>query len=351
MAIQLDEINTATTKYIMPGIVDNFFKSDPLLAYLKKNRWKVWEGGPQIQENYLFKPMIGGAYKLGATFDISKRQTKSGLLFDPRFYEVGVTEYKEDVLLRAAGPTAAFSIVEADLADAALTMSAMLANDLYRHGQAIGAVDRTASLNGLEEALADGINNTFSGVNFTSYGGQTRADVAPALNSPTGLITASVPGAAITYRVLEHSYQSCVVGDEAPKIGITTNRAMGFINENFAPQYKIDTTEPEIGYTGIKFKTATIMQGQYVPGQDGVNDPIIGNSLNSTETFWWLNPGGEDDKRLMTLYFASAAELQFGWTGFKVAQDNTVLAGQILFGGNFTVRAPRLMRGLFGITN
>lgn len=48
----LDEINTLTTKRIMPGLVDAFFKNSPVLAFLKKNRYKVWTGGPQIQENF-----------------------------------------------------------------------------------------------------------------------------------------------------------------------------------------------------------------------------------------------------------------------------------------------------------
>ena len=53
MAILLDELNTATHKKIVPGIADLFFRNDPLLAYLKRNRYKVWTGGPLIQENYL----------------------------------------------------------------------------------------------------------------------------------------------------------------------------------------------------------------------------------------------------------------------------------------------------------
>lgn len=351
MAIPLDEINTLTTKKIMPGLVDNFFKNSPLLAFLKRNRYKVWAGGPTIQENYLYKAMKGGAYRKGAQFDISKRQTKSGLLFDPRYYEVNCTEYSEDVEILVRGPQAVMSMVQADLGNCALTMSAILAIAIYQNGQNLPATgDRTAELNGIDEALSDGVNATYSGNVYTTYGQQDRASVAPALNSPTGLVAANVSG-QITYRVLEHTYQSCVIGDEHPVIGVTTNRCMGYINENFQPQQRIDTKEPTIGYTGLKFKDATIIQDQYCPGADGVNDPDIGNYYNSTETFWWLNPGGEGEDAFLNLYFAQSPKYQFGFTGFKVAQDSTTVAGQILFGGNFTSRANRLMRGLFGITS
>jgi len=370
-APNLDEINTLTVKKIMPGLVDNFFKNDPLLAFLKRNRYKVWTGGPQIQENFIFKPMKGGSYKKGAQFDITKLQTKAGLLFDPRFYEVNVTEYTEDVEVIIRGPEAVLNLVQADLANAALTMSALLACALYRHGQTTGSEDRSGELNGMEEALGDGVNNTYSGQVFPSYGQQSRSDVFPALTTPgvqTGaLIPANIGStsttAGISFRVLEHSYQSCVIGDEHPVIGVTSNRCMGFINENFQPQQRIDQIEPTIGFPGLKFKQATIVESQYAPGQDiTASDATnlgafqLGTTLSLStatkgETFWWLNPGKEGDDAYINLYFSASPKYQFGFTGFKVAQDSTVVAGQVLFGGNVTWRTMRLMRGLFGIQN
>lgn len=50
--IQLDAVNTVATKRIMPGVVDNFFKAGPLMAYLKARFNQKWTG-PLIQENYL----------------------------------------------------------------------------------------------------------------------------------------------------------------------------------------------------------------------------------------------------------------------------------------------------------
>jgi len=349
-APQLDEVNTGVSKHIMPGLVDNFFKNGPVMAYAKRNRMKPWPGGPQIQENFLYKPMKGGAYTKGAQFDITKLQTKTGLLFDPRFYEVNVTEYTEDVEVIIRGPESVYSLVQVDLSNAALTLSAILEIAIYKHGQAIAGDDRSTEMNGFSEALSDGVNANYDGNTYASYGGQTRADVSPALNSPSGLIAANVNG-GITYHVLEHSYMSCVIGEEHPKLGVTTNRCMGFINENFQPQQRIDTMEPNIGWPGLKFKNSTILVSQYAPGIDGVNDPDLGDySLAGGETFHWLNPGGEGEDAFFRLHTSTSPKYAFGFTGFKVAQDSTVVAGQILWSGNFTVRAPRLMRILHGIT-
>ena len=112
---------------------------------------------------------------------------------------------------------------------------------------------------------------------------------------------------------------------------------------------RIDTVDPQIGYNGLKFKQATIIQDQYAPGAYGVNDADLGSYYASAgETFWWLNPGPEGEDAYINLYFAGSPKYQFGFSGFKVAQDSSQVAGQIFFGGTSTVRAPRLMRCLYG---
>lgn len=349
MAINLDPINTAAAKNIMPGLVDNFFKNDPLLQMLKAQRLFDMLGGPQFQENFLYAPMNGGFYGKGQDFDISSKQVYTGLTFTPRYAEVNVSEYLEDIEVEANSPNKVLDMVQTHLGDAALTMSAILAVALYKEGQSAG---RLRAINGLSEALSDGTNASYDGSTYTSYGTQTRADVAPALNSPVGAQAANVNG-QITYSVLERSYQSCVLGGEFPKLAVTSNRCMAFINENFQPQQRLDTTEPTIGWPGLKFKnnSTTIVQSQYVPSQDGVNDPILGNYSNNSEVLFWLNPGPTGDLAYLKFYTSTSPKFRFGFTGFKVTQNGTKVAGQILWSGNFTVRAPRLMRILFGITS
>jgi hypothetical protein len=348
--ISLDPIDTATTKNIMPGLADDFFKADPLLEFMK-NRHHTYPGGPLIQENLLYKSMIGSPYAKGVGgFNISKRQTFTGLRFGPKYYQVSIPEYLEEVEIEVNGPTAVLSMVKTDMGNGALTMSAILAIDNYAGGQNLGGNDRTLRLNGLQEALSDGTNASLDGNTYTSYGQQTRADLGPAIKTPVGLIAANVAG-SITYHVSEHSYQSCVIGKEHPVIGVTSNRGMGFISENYQPAQKVDSIEPTIGYTGIKFKQATIVESQYIPGQDGVNDADIGNYNASSESLLWLNPGPEGEDAYIKLRISVSPRFQFGFTGFKPAQDNTVVVGQILFAGNMTCRAVRLQRWLFGITS
>lgn len=348
-AIQLDDVNTITTKDIMPGVADNFFRSGPLVAYLRNRFTRKWVG-PQIQENYLYKPMKGGSYKKGAQFDITKRQVASGLLFSPRYYDVNVTEYLEDLEVEQVGPHAMFSRLKLDMSTAALTMSGILEIAAYHHGQILPGDDRSGEINGLEEILTNGVDQTVFGNTFPSYGGQTRVDVAPALNSPTGLIAAN-SGVSLMFRVLEHGFMSCVIGPERPKAGFTSNRGMGFIAENFSPQQKIDVMEPEINWPGFKFNTATIMASQYFPSQDGTNDPDLGNYLTTAtqgESLIWFNPGPVGDDAYIRFFIAQSPKFAFGFTGFKGARDDNMVAGQILYAGNITGRSPRLSRWHYG---
>jgi hypothetical protein len=350
MAINLTAVNTIATKRIMPGVVDGFFKSGPLMRMLRARFSQRW-AGPLIQENFLYAPMRVVAYKKGATFNTDPRQTFAGTQFSPRYKEANNTEDLEDLEVEMTGPTAAFSKLKVDMWNAATSLSASLEIDAFHNGQNLGAgpLDRSAYINGLEEALTNGTQATYTGATFPSYGGQTRADVGDALITPTGYIS-SPSVASTSFRVFEHSYESCVIGEEHPQLGLTTNRMRGFIAETFLAQKKIDTTAPEINWPGMKFNQSTIVASQYCPGQDGKNDPDIGNYLNDSETFWWLNFGPQGDDAYIRLYLAASELFAFGFTGFKGARGDTVVSGQILFGGNLSVRggAIRFMRALYG---
>jgi len=353
VAIALSELNTVMTATIMPGVVDGYFKAGPFIAMCKARFTRKWQGHT-IQENFMYKPMKGGAYAKGAAFDITRHRTRTGIQFNPRYYQVNVTEFLEDLEVEMAGPNAAFSVLRTDMAQAALTISAILEIAAFRHGQNLAGDDRSLEISGVAEALNDGTNAGWDGNTFPSYGGQTRTDVAPALTPPTGLVPANIGAApyngAISYRVLRHSYLSSTIGNEAPGVGLTTKRAMGFIAENFLPHQIVDTTQPEIAWPGLKFDRATIMASDYCPGQDGVNDTFLGNYNAAGETFFWLNFGPQGDDAYIRLYIAASSKFAFGFTGFKGARDDNQIAGQILFGGNLIFRNIRLSRAHHGIT-
>lgn len=334
----LDELNTYTNKHIVPGVVDNVFKNDPLLAYLKSNEPQTFPGGSAIQENFMYGILTGGFYAKGAQFDITRVQHTTGGTFQPKFAEVNVTEFKEDIQVQIKGPHAVFSQVDADMTNAALTMSAMLAIALYNEGQSAG---RTNMLNGLAEILNDGSVSSWTAAAYTTYGTLTRGGtIGSALNSTP--VNVNGP---ITYNTLEENYSTAVIGTEEPNLGVTTNLGYAYIKEKFQPQQRFTEEDIKIGYRGLRFNSSLIMRSQYCPGTQGVNDAKLGNYLVSGgETLWFLNT------KYFRMWVTDDEEFAFGFTGFKPAQDSNIVAGQYLFSGNVTCQAPRLQLQMYGIT-
>jgi hypothetical protein len=338
----LDELNTSTKIHIVPGVVDNVFKNDPLLAHLRANTLQRFPGGTKIQENFTYGMLDGGPYAMGDSFDITARQTDTGGTFDPKLYKVNVTLFKEQIQIFNKGPEAVFRLVDSKMQNAALTMSAILAVDLYNEGI---SASRLLRMNGLAEALNDGSATSWTGSAYTTYGGVTRSGtIGTALNSPMTGPTANVNG-PITYKILEEGYNSVVIGSAHPDLMVTTNLGMSYIKEKFQPQWRVETQDPKTGFNSIVFNAARLIQSQYCPGTKGSasDGPLSSYYLAGGETLWYLNTD------YIRMWVTDDPEFGFGFSGFKPAQDNTMIAGQYFFAGNITVQAPRLQRHLFGI--
>lgn len=338
----LDELNTYTKRHIVGGVVDNNFKNDPVLAMIKANKSVKFTGGTQIQENFIYAPMKGGSYAKGDSFDITRRQTATGATFNPKHYHVNVTEFKEDIQIFNKGENAVFRLIDSDLQNAALTMSAILAIAMYNEGQ---TATRANEINGFAEQLNDGSTNSYTGAAYATYGTLTRGGtIGTALNSPMTSPAASVAG-PITYKILEEAYNSVVIGAEHPDVMVTTNLGYSYIKEKFQPQWRVESQDPKIGFNSLVFNAGRIFQSQYAPGTQGVNDADLGNYLAAAgETLFYLNT------KYLRFWVTNDEEFGFGFTGFKPAQDNTQVAGQYLATVNLTNQAPRLMRHLYAIT-
>jgi hypothetical protein len=369
----LDEINLTTLKAIYPNVVeDNFFLDSPFQAYMRANALRPFTGGAFSQNVFLYAPMIGGAYARGQSFNITKRQTLAGTLFEPRYYEVAIPEFLEDIEVLNKGSNAVFKLIDIDLRNAMNTISAIIAIDLSLHGRSAttGITDsRPNNLNGWIEAINDGVTPGWDGNYFTTYGTQARnGNVGSTLNSvPYWNGTSGGATAPITYNTLEETYQDASRGRVEPNLGVGNKAVYAFIKERIQPQQRFDQVrDPYYGVSGFKFNSATILKDDYFPSLTyGANDPDLGNYLTSSftspatvgsgsnmptstaltvgEVFVWFNT-----KKWM-FRVSNSKQFGFGFSGFIPAQDNTRVVGHIKAAVNLECTAPWANKQIFGI--
>lgn len=370
----LDEINLTTLKEIYPRVIrDNFFLDTPFLAYMRAQSLVPFGGGSEMHNTFLYAPMIGGFYKKGQNFNITKRPTLAGVKFIPKYVYVSVPEFKEDIQVINKGPLAVFSLIDTDLKNAMNTITAKVAISLMNHGQAAGtgvATDRSEFINGIIEAMNDGLTEGWTGDYFPTYGTATRNGVVgAALNSePLWVGKSDGTTGPITFPVLEESYQSCTIGKEEPNIGVGNKHVISLIKEILAPMQRFgQEKDPVFGVHSYRFNNAMILKDDYFPSKRyGANDADLGNYLvsdftsanttkgtNSTlpvntlikagEVFCWFNTS------TWMMRISDDEEYGFGFSGFVPAQDNTRVVGQIKAALNLECNAPRLNKQLFGI--
>lgn len=360
---ELDLITLSTRRFIKNArnkILDNIYQNDPVFAYMRDTLKIDFTGGRLIQENFLYDVPNGAPYAKGQSFNISQKLTKQAIQVVPKFYYSNITLYKEDIqVFNNGSDEAIFSIVKAATEEAYTWIGAQLSIGLYLNGQNAGY---TNNVNGLAEAINDGTNASWEGNTYGTYGTITRGGVVgAALNSAPQNVsgTLEIPR-------LEEEYGAATFGDKEPNVIATTVLGFSYLKEKlFALQRYESTNDIKAGITGLKFNGATILRSRYVPGSAivgrndvavnafmdgmtgvaGTNYPQVGGS-NSAESLWIMNARNP----YLNLYISSDPEFRFGFTGFKPAQDNTTIVGQILFAGNVTCPGPRYHRQLFGIT-
>jgi hypothetical protein len=376
----VNALSAVTREEIWPRqITDNFFKAIPFFSYLRDKAIMDWDGGTFMQYPFLYNALIGGAYAPGQSFNIDKVDTLSAMQFVERYYEDNITHMLEEIEVKNRGANAVFSLLDADMRNAMMTITTQIAIAAWRHGQVAGAGvvdDRTLEINGLSEALNDGIVPSWDGNTFLVYGGQARNGfIGNALNStPRWMGTSSGAPSKITYEVMEDMYQTASQGNLSPDLGVTSKRGMTVIKNTLQPQQRFaQETEPRYGFEGIRLNKALITKDDYAPsaspanGGYGENNPRLGNWLTGTIATNLTTPPGGFPAGSVTLTVAEVLFLlntdtwifrvstsplyQFGWTGFKVAQDNTMVSGQVLAAVNLECISNRLNIHGFGFNS
>ena len=320
MALTYDDLTGKTNKFIVPRMVDEVYKSSPVFTRLRTRNMERFEGGTTIRHPIMYAELKGGAFTRGQAFDTSYVETDTALEVLVKNYYVNITLYGTDNVLNR-GPEAAMSLVESKAVNAAGKMAKLLGTDMWLDGQ--GTNSSSIQLDGFQASIDDGTN-------FSQYGNINRSDIATGANVGINSYYLGTIG-TLALSNLQTAYGATWFGAEHVDLIACTQAIWDIIWNKMQPQQRFNEDSSDIvkvGFQAIRYNGASLTVDQYMPAG-------FCFGLNTKYIQFWIS---------------TLAKYQFGFTGWKEAQNTDDVAGQYLFAGNLLNVAPRLMFKLAGIT-
>jgi hypothetical protein len=315
-----DDVSSKTNKFIIPGLIDEVYKSSPVLTRLRTRNMERFDGGLTIRQPIMYAALKGGPFARGSSFDTSYVQTDTALEVNVKYYYVNATLFGTDNVLNR-GPEAAMSYVESKMVNAAGRMAQLLATDMYLDGQ--GTNSQPIALDGADAAIN-------IPANYASYGGITRSDISTVAN--TGINAYYASNAVFALSQLQTAYGAAWFGAEHVDLIATTQPLWDSIWSKIQPQQRFleeSSDVAKVGFQSLRFNGSSIVVDQYCP----------------TGKIWGLNTA------YIQFWISTLPLFQFGFTGWKEAQNSIDVCGQYAFGGNLLFVAPRLFFQLAGYTS
>lgn len=162
MALNYNALEALTRKKYIPKMVDNIFKSNPFLVYLKK-RQKTFPGGYKIVEPIIYGNISGvSSYSLYDTVAYDTNLPISAAEFIPKNVVAPIIISKDEEL-KNAGETQVINMLQAKMQIVEKTLKAALTTQLYSDGTGNSSKD----IDGLGAAIA--ADNTYGGIDRATY--------------------------------------------------------------------------------------------------------------------------------------------------------------------------------------
>jgi hypothetical protein len=263
-----DQIAATTLADLRDDILyDNFFVETAWLRKLRvSGALDEFMGGTLMQEPFMYDRVNGGAIAPGADVTVTQKQILAAAAFVPKEYieQVPLNLFQTNVI-QGNGPAVKVKTVDAYMTNAVQALNTDIAIDFYNHGQNVTGSNRSIFINGIAEALNDGVNPSWDGLVFTNYGGQARnGAIGNALNSiPTWVGDQLGNLGQITYKTLVEAYWNCV---QPPDIGLCNKALFSYLQERQEPKQGFTIQQDvTIGMSGLKVMDAYIFMDKLCP--------------------------------------------------------------------------------------
>jgi hypothetical protein len=162
MPLNYDALTALTQKKYIPKVVDNFYKSNPFLVYLKKKK-STFPGGHKIVEPLVYGNVTGiKSYSLYDTITYDTDIPISAAEFEPKNIVAPIIISKDEEL-KNSGETQVLSMLQSKIEIVEKTLKEQVTSMLY--GDGTGNLGK--DIDGLGAAISD--SNTYGGIDRATY--------------------------------------------------------------------------------------------------------------------------------------------------------------------------------------
>jgi hypothetical protein len=306
-----DQLAATTLADLRDDILyDNFFVD---CAWQRKMRvsgaLEEFYGGLGMQTPFQYDRVVGGAIAPGSDVTVTQKQIIAATLFQPKEYieQVPLNLFRTNVI-QGSGPAVKVKEVDAYMTNAVQSLNTDLAIDFYRHGQSISGSNRAININGVSEVCNDGVNPSWDGNVFTTYGGQTRNGVVGNTINGQSIWVGAQDGSTgqVTYKQMVESYLLAV---QRPDIGLCNKAWYSFLLERQEPKQRADveTQDMSIGMSGLKMLDAMIFEDKVAPSLRFGTVLPSGLSTTSIKTAAFTTPALSAAQRLISNFPSSTS--------------------------------------------
>lgn len=344
-----NEIDATNLESVRKNVVyQNLFVDTPFQAKLRRaGVWDPFLGGAGMMEGIIYGRPQGAAVAPGSTVTVTRQQQNTGMKFQPKAYvswnplddwELDDGSGQGGVI--NSGPSMIANQYQILMENMVEMINTMIEMDSFRHGQAAAtnvADNRILDSNGMSEALNNGIDNSWDGNIFSTYGSNTRNGViGAALNSvPLYLGTAAGATGQIDFNALMRLWGQCTVTGGKPDLGITN--VLGFVaiaNALDAQRRDVSNKNHDIAWDGLVFNGVEIFADPLAPsalagdflalspasGRAGNNNLVDGAGA-STQTGTFTTPQ----------FTNAGVNVSTSPTGSNLPSTTTITVGEVLF--------------------
>ncbi len=343
------EIDATNLESVRKNVVfQNLFVDTPFQAKLRRaGVWDPFLGGSGMFEGFIYGRPQGAAVAPGSTVTVTRQQQNTGMKFVPKAYvswnplddwELDDGSGTGGVI--NSGPAMIANQYQILMENMVEMINTMIEMDSFRHGQPSAtnvSTNRVLNSNGLSEALNNGIDNSWDGNIFTTFGSNTRNGViGPALNSvPLYLGTAAGATGQIDFNALMRLWGQCTVTGGKPDLGITN--VLGFVaiaNALDAQRRDVSNKNHDIQWDGLTFNGVEIFADPLAPSalagdflalapssSISGNNNLVDGAGQSTQTATFTTPQ----------FTSGGVNVATSPTGSNLPSTTLINVGEVLF--------------------